>query len=29
MIGYGTDGSVVTRMRGGVFPAVEYVEGCS
>ncbi|HYH79224.1 MAG TPA: hypothetical protein VEX86_05485 [Longimicrobium sp.] len=24
-----TDGSVVLRMRGGVFPAVEYVEGCS
>lgn len=24
-----TDGKVVTRMRGGVFPPVEYVEGCS
>jgi len=24
-----TDGSVVTRMHGGIFPAVEYVEGCS
>ncbi|HET7234362.1 MAG TPA: hypothetical protein VFJ16_30390 [Longimicrobium sp.] len=26
---YETDGRVVTRMRGGVYPAVEYVEGCS
>jgi len=24
-----TDGNKVTRMRGGLFPAVEYVEGCS
>ncbi|HEX9938306.1 MAG TPA: hypothetical protein VGB15_14320 [Longimicrobium sp.] len=24
-----TDGKVVTRMRGGVYPPVEYVEGCS
>lgn len=24
-----TDGTKVTRMRGGLFPAVEYVEGCS
>ncbi|HEU4559596.1 MAG TPA: hypothetical protein VFS20_17220 [Longimicrobium sp.] len=24
-----TDGKAVTRMRGGVYPPVEYVEGCS
>jgi len=24
-----TDGTKVTRMRGGLFPAVEFVEGCS
>lgn len=24
-----TDGKIVTRMRGGVYPPVEYVEGCS
>ncbi len=24
-----TDGKTVTRMRGGVYPPVEYVEGCS
>jgi len=24
-----TDGAKVTRMRGGLFPAVEFVEGCS